>query len=106
MVTPHCLSFYLLFKLNQNLSVPIKIPRKKNLNQVSPGTVRDIVTGVIVSGVDTLKLSTSKGFLLLFAISKLLDAFLDALPTTIHAKAPSYHPRFLKVNPTLKSTLF
>lgn len=55
MVTPHCLSFYLLFKLNQNLSVPIRIPRKKNLNQVSPGTVRDIVTGVVVSGVDTLK---------------------------------------------------
>ena len=40
---------------NQNLSAPTQTPRRKNLNLLNPGSVGEIVTGVIMSGVDTLK---------------------------------------------------
>lgn len=61
-----------------------------------------MVTGVIVSGLDTLKGVCLKRLLPVAAtISTLVGAFLNTLPIT-YGKAP----RDLKIHSTLKSTVF
>lgn len=58
-MVPYTAWFFIFYsssqlKLNQSPSISIQILRQKKLNPQSPGTVRDIVTVVTVSGVDTL----------------------------------------------------
>ena len=91
-------AWWIFYSSWTRICVPIQIRRKKNLNQLCPPTVRDTVPGVIVSGVDTLKVVFLKRLPVAAPHLQVYWCFCRQLACYHPCQSSSYHPRDLKVN--------